>query len=548
MAPTRPSRSTVYGRNGMVCSASPLAASTGIRVLQEGGNAFDAALALAAVEAVTLPSKCSIGGDTFAILYQPPRGSNKARLRSMSSSGVAPTGATSAYYQSKGHEFVPRTGPLAATVPGSIAAWETMHREYCTMPFAKLIEPAIGYAEDGYPVTPRIAREFKIFAETLAEYPSTASVLLKDGQPYQAGDVLVQSDLAASLKKVAQGGADEYYRGSLTQQLIKGLQASGGLFTQEDFANHTPQFQEPPLSGTYRGHTIYETSFPSQGFIVLSTLNILEGFDMSSLGHNTPESVHLMVEAKKLAYADRNTYAGDPSFVSWPLERLLSKEHAEEQRKRIDHNSAATTRIDAPAPVAAGNDTAYSCIVDSEGNAVSYIHSIFAGFGSQFIVEGTGILMNNRATSFYIKEGHPNTIAPGKRTMHTLNCYMVFKDDLPVIVGGTPGADNQPQSNVQVLTSLIDYGMELQQAVDAPRWNSTPGTNPRTVEDDYVLQMEQDAPLPEETIEGLQSKGHKITTTPADLFGRVNLLAIDHERGILAGASDPRADGEAIPL
>ncbi len=547
MTSSRPSRSTVYGRKGMVCSASPLAASTGVRVLQEGGNAFDAALALAAVEAVTLPSKCSIGGDTFAILYQPPKGSSKARLRSLSSSGVAPTGATSAYYTSKGHEFVPRTGPLAATVPGSIAAWDTLHREYCTVPFAKLLEPAIGYAEHGFPVTPRIAREFKSFAGTLVEYPSTAEVLLKDGQPYGAGDVLVQSDLAASLKKVAQGGADEYYRGSLTQQLVKGLQASGGLFTQEDFANHTPQFHEPPLSGTYRGHTIYETSFASQGFIVLQMLNILEGFDLASLGHNTAESVHLMVEAKKLAYADRNTFAGDPNFVSWPLERLLSKEHAEEQRKRIGPDAVAT-RIDAEIPVPAGNDTAYSCIVDPEGNAVSYIHSVFAGFGSQFIVEGTGILMNNRATSFYIKEGHPNSIAPRKRTIHTLNCYMVFKDDLPVLVGGTPGADNQPQSNVEILTGLIDFGLELQQAVDAPRWNSTPGTNPRTVDDDYVLQIEQDAPLPTETIEGLESKGHSIKQIGADLFGRVNLLSIDHERGILAGASDPRADGQAIPL
>ncbi len=548
MVSPRPSRSTVYGRRGMVCSASPLAASTAIKVLHEGGNAFDAALALAAVEAVTLPSKCSIGGDTFAIFYQPAKGQRpKGRLRSLGSSGVAPTGATPAYYRSVGDGYVPRTGPLSATVPGSVAAWEAMHENYCTMPFAKLLEPAISYAEGGFPVSPRIAKEFETYAESFSQYPSTAKIFLNNGEPFHAGDVLVQPELAASLKKISQGGADEYYRGSLAQQLVKGLQEAGGLFTKEDFANHTFQFHEPPLSGTYRGHTVYETSFASQGFLVLEMLNILEGFDLASLGHNTAESVHLLVEAKKLAYADRNTFAGDPSFVSWPLEHLLSKEHAEEQRKRIDPGAAATSIV-AEMPASADGDTAYSCIVDSEGNAVSYIHSIFAGFGSQFVVEGTGILMNNRATSFYVKEGHPNTIAPGKRTMHTLNCYMVFKDGVPVLVGGTPGADNQPQSNIQIITGMIDFGLGLQQAVDAPRWNSMPGTNPRTVENPYVLQIEQGTPLPPETIEGLKARGHEIATTGADLFGRVNLLSIDHEHGVLAGASDPRADGQAIAI
>ena len=539
----RPSRSTVYSRKAMVCSASPLAASIGVQTMQDGGNAFDAALAVAAVEAVTIPSKCSIGGDTFAIFYQPSKGS----LRSLSSSGVAPTGATPAYYRSKGHEFVPRLGPLSATVPGSVAAWEEMHKQYCTMPFAKLLEPAIGYAEEGFPITPKIGREFEINAESMTEYPSTAKIFLNNGKPFHPGDVLVQKDLAASLKKIAQGGADEYYRGELTRQIVKALQEAGGLFTEEDFANHTLQFYDPPMSGTYRGRTIYETSFASQGFLVLEMLNILEGFDLASLGHNTAESIHLMVEAKKLAYADRNNLAGDPTFTSWPLDRLLSKEHAEEQRKRIDPNKA-TDVISAEMPVSADGDTAYSCIVDPEGNCVSYIHSVFATFGSQLIVEGTGMLMNNRGTGFYIKEGHPNTIAPGKRTLHTLNCYMVFKDDLPVLVGGTPGADNQPQSNIQMLTGLFDFGLGLQEVVDAPRWNSVPGTNPRTVEDPYLLQVEEPMPLPEETIEGLRSKGHQMVVSNADLFGRVNLLSIDHEQGVLAGASDPRADGQAVGI
>ena len=541
MTTPRPSRSIVYSRNGMVVSASPLAASVGINVLLDGGNAFDAAIAVAATETVTMPSKCSLGGEAFAVMYQASTG----KVIGITSSGAAPTGATPAFYQSKGHQFIPRIGPLSITVPGEVQALEDIHRRFCTVPFQKLLEPSIAYAEEGFPITPVIGTEFELNAESIAQTPSAAAIFLNGDRPYRGGDVLVQKDLAKSLKKVAEGGADEFYRGSLAKDMVKSLKDAGATFTEEDFANHKLEIQAEPLNGTYRGNTIYESSPPSQGFLLLAMLNILEGFDLASMGHNTAESIHLMVEAKKLAYADRNTHAGDPWFSDWPLEKLLSKEHASRQRELIDPTRAAT-EVGPPLAVPADGNTAYIAIADSEGNCVSFIHSVFKSFGSEFVADGTGILFNNRMTGFRVEDGHANSVAPGKRAMHTLNCYLVFKDGVSVLIGGSPGADQQPQANCQMLTGLIDFELGLQEVVDAPRWSSTPGTNPSTMERPYDLQLEDE--MPEATVKGLEGKGHKIGWSKADIFGRVNLLALDHQRGIMAGASDPRADGHAVGM
>ena len=539
----RPSRSVVLSNRGIVCSVSPQACSTGIRVFAEGGNAFDAAIAVAATEAVTIPPMCGIGGDVFALLYEASSG----KLWGINGSGVAPTGATPEFYWAKGYRNMPLHGPLAITVPGEVDAWETIASRFCTRPLKKLLEPAIGYAEEGYPISPKIGRSFAACAEELALYPPTSAVMLKNGHARGAGDILRQKDLAQSLRLVAEGGADEFYRGDLTRRMVKALRDAGGLFTEEDFAGHTTDMYEPPISTTYRGHTVYQVKPPSQGFVMLEILNTVEGFDLGSMGLNTAEAIHVMVEAKKLAFEDRNRNAGDPRFVDWPLDRFLSKEHAAERRRLIDPSRVAT-RTAVAVPEADG-DTSYFCVADGQGNCVSFIHSLSKGFGSSFMAEGTGITFNNRAgRGFSLEDGHPNIIAPGKRTMHTLNCYMMFKDGAPVLMGGTPGGDFQVQANPQVVSNILDHGMDLQAAVDAPRWLSFPSSDPENLDKPMVLRLDPD--ISDGVRAKLESMGHKTEdlVDSGASSSRVQLIARDPDTGLLSGASDPRGDGHAAAL
>ena len=532
------SRPVVYGKRGMVCSNSPLAATAGLQVLQQGGNAFDAALAVAAVETVTLVPLCGLGGDSFILLHEGSSG----RVTGINSSGGAASGATADYYRSQGYSTMPLDGPHAASVPGEVAAWEEVHQRFCTLPFRELLAPAISYAENGFPLSPKISREFAGSAPKLAKFPSTASVLLSAGSSPKEGETLVNRDLASSLRKVAEGGSEEFYRGRLAQRLVEGLRSGGGLFSEQDFAAHRAEVYDP-ISVSYRGHTVYQTRPPSQGFLLLEMLNLVEEFDLASLGPEQAQAVHLMVEAKKIAYADRNRLAGDPWLVDWPLEEVISKQYAARRRSEINPGLASE-----PAhrqPVEVEGDTTYFCVADGAGNAVSWVHSLSNAFGSGFIAEGTGVLFNNRAgRGFSLESGHPNEIQPGKRTMHTLNCYLTTKDGLPAIVGGTPGGDFQPQCGLQILTNLLDFGMGPQEAVEAPRWWSFPGTDPATIDTPMELRVEPG--MPEEKIRGLEALGHKVARRRPGVYdGKVQLVVFDHEKNVLVGASDPRGDGQA---
>jgi gamma-glutamyltranspeptidase/glutathione hydrolase len=542
MSDHRLSRHLVYGRRGMVCSNSPLAASAGLKVLQDGGNAFDAALAVAAVETVTLVPMCSLGGDSFVLLYD----AATSAITGVNSSGVAATGATAAYYRAQGHRTMPLTGPHAVSVPGEVAAWEAIHRRFCTQPFAGLLDSAIGYAEDGFPIPPGIGRNFASNAAKLAQFPSTAAVLLRQGTPPREGDILVNTDLARALRLVADGGADAFYRSAFTRQMVEGLRAGGGLFTEADFAGHEADVYEPIATG-YRDHTVYQTRPPSQGFLLLEMLNLMEGFDLNSFAPQQADAIHLMVEAKKIAYADRNRLAGDPRLIDWPLDQLISKTYADERRGEIQPDRV-NEALAALQPAETGGDTTYFCVADGAGNCVSWIHSLSHAFGSGYIPEGTGVLLNNRAgRGFRLTPGHPNEIQPGKRAMHTLNCYLVTHAGQPVIIGGTPGGDFQPQCGLQILTDLIDFGMDPQAAVEAPRWWSFPGTDPATLEQEMELRVE--AEMPEATVHGLEALGHRVVRRRPGIYdGKVQLIVRDPTRGILMGASDPRGDGQAAGL
>ena len=540
MSITNLTRSAVYGQNGMICSNSPLAASAGLRVLQEGGTAFDAALAVAAVEAVTIVPSNGLGGDSFILTYEAATG----KVTNINSSGAAASGAEAEYYRSQGLALMPIQGPHSVSVPGEAAAWEVMHRDFCTMPFADLLAPAIRYAEQGFPVPPRIARAFAGNAELLARFSATADIYLANGgRPPRVGEVLVNRDLANTIRSVAEGGADAFYRSDLTTKLVDGLNNAGGLFTEADFAGHQAEVVEP-ISTSYRGHTVYQTRPPSQGFILLEMLNIVSGHDLSSMTPSSADSIHLLVEAKKIAYSDRNRMAGDPNFVDWPLGGLLSMEYADMRRDQI-HPFQAGSEVRPLMPVDGRGDTTYFCVADGAGNAVSWIHSLSNGFGSGVVAPGTGVLFNNRAgRGFTLEPDHPNVIEPGKRTMHTLNCYLTTVDGQAAIIGGTPGGDFQPQCGIQMLTKLIDGGLQPQDAVESPRWFSFPGTDPATLSRSGELRVE--VGMPDDTVRDLQRMGHNVVQNPlGSYYGSVQLIVRDRQRGVLAGASDPRGDGQA---
>lgn len=536
------SRSTVMSTGGIVCSASPLAASTGLRVLADGGNAFDAALVVAAVETVTLPSMCGLGGEVFAIMYQASTG----KTYGLTSTGQAPEGATPAFYRSRGFDQIPFSGPLAPSPPGEVAAYQLINDTFGTRPLGKLLEPAIGYAEEGFALPPRIGGTFTSGAGRLAEFPATAAVFLKDGKPYGPGDIFVNKKLARTLRRVADGGAEEFYRGGLAREIARSFQEAGGLIDEEAMGRVEPEFYTP-LTTTYRGFTVAENRPPSQGAILLEMLNIMEGYDLSKLGYLSPESIHLMIEAKKLAFADRNAHLADPRFESTPLEVMVSKEHAARRRELIDPKVAAG-RVEAADLLPTGTDTSYFCVADGVGNTVSFIHSIYAAWGSAFVAGETGILFNNRQRGFRLEEGHPNTMAPGKRPMHTLNAYTVLKDGRPFIVGGTPGTDFQVQCNLHMITGIIDHGISPQALVDAPRWQSTPGSESPTLGDPFEVLLEPG--MPKEVRDGLRALGHTVAPDPKGevSLGRAQLIQMDQETGVMMGASDPRADGHAVAL
>ena len=531
----------VVSTKGLVCSASPLAGSTGRSVLADGGNAFDAAIAVAAVECVTMPARCGIGGEAFAVLYHAATG----RAYGLTSTGPAPGGASVAFYKGLGHTFTPFSGPLAASPPGEVAAYQLIGDSFGTRSLGTLLEPAIGYAEEGFPLPPGIGRDFVHGAGRLAESPSAASTFLKSGKPYGTGDLFANKSLGRTLRRIAEGGADEFYRGGLARDIARAFQEAGGLIDEASMAAVQAELYEP-LTTTYRGHVVAENRPPSQGAILLEMLNIVEGYDPASLSLLSPERVHLMIEAKKLAFADRNGHLADPRMESVPLERLVSKEHAASRRALIDPKRALG-QVEAADLQALGTDTSYFCIADGEGNAVSFIHSVYAPWGSAFVAGDTGILLNNRQRGFRLEEGHPNGMAPGKRPMHTLNAYIVFKGGRPFLVGGTPGADLQVQANLQTISGVIDQGIAPQTLVEAPRWFSRPGSDPPSLDDPFEVLLEEG--MPPEVWEGLAGRGHVVKEWPDAVNpGVVQLIQMDQESGVMTGASDPRGDGQAVGL
>jgi gamma-glutamyltranspeptidase len=528
MYPTpRSHRPLIMGRNGAVGANHPMAAQAGLDILRAGGNAVDASVAVALALGVCEPMMSGLGGDGFYHVFM----AGKREATVFNGSGPAPKAATPERYRGG----IPIDGPLSVSVPGGLAAVALMHERHGRLPWARLVEPAVVLATDGFAAT----HGYRSFAADnrarLAADPRSAKVFLD----HALADLIVQPDLARTLEEIAADGAETFYRGKLAQRLARGMRAAGILVAEEDLAAFAAEVQAP-IAIAYRGFEVRQTPPNSTGFVMLEMLKIVERFDLKKL--SAAERVHVLVEAKKLAFHDRESYGSDPRFATVPLDRLLSDDHACELAARIDLNRAA--RGD-PQPMAAAGDTTYFCVVDGEGNAVSGIQSINSAFGSGVTAGDTGVLMNNRMAYWHLAPGHANRLAPGKRVRHTMNAPMVFRDGRLWGVLGTPGADNQVQVNLQALVAMLDFDADPQTALELPRWTSSQaGQGANWPHDgDGALTIESD--FPAEVQSGLERRGHVLKRV-GHLEGPCAMQAIRlMPNGVCVAGSDTRRDGWA---
>ena len=547
-------RPVVMGRRGLVVAGHPLAALAGVNVLQEGGNAVDAALAVAAALNVVEPQMSGIGGDGFIMVYERASGS----LKVVNATGAAPFAATPEAYA----DGIPMKGIRSVSVPGLVAGWLEAHHRYGTLPVTRLFRPAIDWSANGFPVSRCLAANM-VAEPALLRFPSSRAIFAPGGRPLRAGEILVQGDLARTLASIAKAGIEEFYQGDIAAALVRCSREHGGLLSARDLAEHRTRWQNP-ISVDYRGFTIYEAPPNSSGHALLQMLNMVELHDLPALGWNTSAGIHLMVEAKKLVFADRERYLADPKWVDVPVKGLLAKDYARERAALIDPERAAGA-VEAGDPWrfqpvgrprlgqvkrrigADRENTTCFVVVDGLGNAVCQLQSIQSAFGSGLVADGTGILLNNRMTYWHLERDHVDCLAPGKRVRHTMNPAMAFKDGRLRLVFGTPGADSQTQTNLQVLTSVLDFGLTVQEAVEAPRWrhlqSPTESTMPHVCQD----QLQLETRLAWETRDELRRLGHPVADIgPWEAVGSEVMIEVDPESGALLGGADPRRDAYAI--
>jgi gamma-glutamyltranspeptidase / glutathione hydrolase len=527
----KPGRSVVRAEHGMVATSQPLASQVGLEVLKHGGNAVDAAIAMAAVLNVTEPMMTGVGGDMFALVYW----AKTKELKGLNASGRAPRALTLDHFAKKNIKQMPATGMESITVPGAFDGWVTLLDKYGTMKLPDLLAPAIEYAEHGFPVMEKTAEDWNAEVRKLQRTPAASANYLIDGRAPRPGEIFRQANLARTLRVLARDGRDGFYKGEIAKAIADYFQKNGGFITLDDLAAQKSEWVEP-ISTDYRGYTVYEIPPNGQGLTALLTLNILEGFDLQALSSQPDRYYHTLIEATKLAFADRNRYIADPHFAKVPVTELLAKDYAAKRRALIDPNKA----LDSPAPgeINMGSDTTYFTVVDKDGNAVSFINSLFDAFGSGIVGGDTGIVFQNRGSGFSLNPDHPNHLEPGKRPFHTIIPAMVFKDGKLFLSFGVMGGAIQPQGHVQVLVNLIDLGMGLQQAIDAPRYRITNGRG-------VMLEDELTASV----IEHLTAMGHVRVTPPGALrasMGGGQAIMIDPVSKTLMGASDPRKDGMAL--
>lgn len=521
-------RSTVMSLNGMVATSQPLAAAAGLEILRQGGNAVDAAVATAAALAVVEPMSTGVGGDAWVLVRLPD-----GAVIGLNASGCAPSAATLAEFTQRGYREMPLEGPLCVTVPGAVDGWATLLAQYGRRSLAEVLAPAIHYAEHGFPVSPVIARAWQASENKLRKHPETARTYLIDGQRApRPGEVFRQPNLARTLRLIAEGGRSAFYEGEIAEAVGRSIAAEGGLLSAADLAAYRSQWVEP-IWTDYHGYRVYECPPNGQGLVALLALNILAGFDLRALPFGTPEAVHLQIEALRLAFADGLRYIADPEVAEVPVAGLLDPAYSEARRASIDPTRAAETV--SPGQPRIGDDTVYLTVVDRDRMACSFINSLYYSWGSGVVAGTTGILLQNRGAGFSLDPSHPNAIAPGKRPYHTIIPAMVTHEDKLFMSFGVMGGFMQPQGHVQVLCNIVDWGMDPQTALDAPRF--------RVVGDEVALEPH----WPDETRDALAAMGHRFAPAPEmGAFGGGQIVMVDQRSGALLGASEPRKDGCAI--
>ena len=522
-------RPDVMGREAAVVSDHVLASNAGAAVLRRGGNAIDAAITMAAVLAVVRPHMNGVGGDNFLLIREAKTG----RVYALNGSGRAGAKATPAFFAERGLTQVPATGIMSVSVPGAVRAWEDALKRFGTISLSDALQPAIDYAERGFPVSTRLSLDINEESRKVAADSSLARIFLSNGKAPTPGTILVQADLARTLRTIATSGADALYRGALAQRIAAFVEHEGGLVTATDLASHKSQWQEP-ISTTYAGKTVLAFPPNSQGMTFLEMLNIAESVMPANEAANSAPMIHALAEASKLAYQDRDRFLADPDFSPVPVERLISKAFAADRAKLIRRDTVVAPNGGATRD---GNgDTIYLSVVDKDGNAVSMIQSLFAAFGSGRMVPGTGITLHNRGALFELGTSHPNVIAPGKRPFHTLSPAMALNADGSLAMTfGTPGGDGQPQTLVQIVNNVLRYGMTPQQAVEAARWRVFAGGR-----------LGVEPGIDAATRAQLERRGHVVRLQePSAEFGGAQMIVI-HSSGARMTGADPRREAYAI--
>lgn len=525
--PFRAGRSMTMSRHGIVASSHVFASEAGVQVLRNGGNAMDAAIAAAATLAVVEPMMTGLGGDVWILYYD----AATRKVYALNGSGRSPRELSREYFRHKAKEEIDPSSWESATVPGALDAWVSGLERFGSRPLAELLEPAIRYADEGFPVTEIIGSYWKSFAAGMKEDPMAASTYLVGGEAPAIGSVFRNPRLANTLRQIAGGGRDAFYRGPIAKEIVRYAQATGGFLTLKDFEDHRSTWVEP-LHVNYRGFDVYECPPNGQGIAVLLMLNILENFDIPSMKPQSPELLHLLLETKKLAFADVEALVSDPLYLNFPPEDLLSEAHAAQRASMID---LAQARDVSEPTFPTGSDTVYLCTIDAKGNAVSLINSVFAGFGSKRVGGETGIVMQNRGSGFNLIPGHPNEYAPAKLPFHTIIPGMVTRGDRLYMTFGVMGGDYQPQGHVQLLVNHLDFGYSIQEAISMPRWLHQGGR---------LSFLEYGTP--ESVAQGLRDRGHTVRGGSGGLFGGAQAILVDPVTGTYFGASDPRKDGAAL--
>ncbi|HSL18984.1 MAG TPA: gamma-glutamyltransferase [Methylomirabilota bacterium] len=532
-------RSVVWAKHGMVAAAHPLAVEIGLAVLKDGGSAVDAAIAVNAALALMEPTSCGLGGDLFAMVWDP----GTKTLYGLNGSGRAPAALTPDKVPAEPDGTIPVYSPYAWTVPGAVDGWFELHSRFGRLPMARLLAPTIAAAREGVPVPAVIASSWARGAARFKDMPGFAEVFMPGGRAPAEGELFANPALADTLQRIADGGRDAFYGGDTARALVAYSEKVGGLFSMADLAEHSSEWVEP-VSTTYRGWTLWELPPSGQGIAPLQMLNILERFDLAAMGRDSADFWHLLVEAKKLVYEDRARYYADPGFAEVPVAELVGKDYAAERAKLIDMARAAR-RIEPGNPHLAHGDTTFLVAADSSGQMVSLIQSNYTGFGSGYVVPELGIGIQDRGALFSLEPDHPNVLAPGKRPFHTIIPAFLGEHGAPDMAFGVMGGDMQPQGHVQIVVNLVDFGMDLQEAGDAPRFHHTDSSEPTgtVMTDGGELHLESGVPF--EVRRELDRRGHRIVEITPAVFGGYQAIRRDPATGHYAGATESRKDGMA---